>query len=89
MAPDSSQCGNDEAEIIYPRLERVRFHNLRHTAVTVLGEAGLPDRTIMAQVGHISPEMLQTYCHIRRQASNAAAAAVANSNAAVRNADGR
>jgi integrase len=67
---------NDEDEVIYSRLERVRFHDLRHTAVTVMAEAGLPDRTIMAQVGHISPEMLQTYSHIRRQALNAAAAAL-------------
>jgi len=30
----------------------------------------------MAQVGHISPQMMKTYSHIRRQASNAAAAAL-------------
>lgn len=28
----------------------------------------------MAQVGHISPEMIKHYSHIRRQALNAAAA---------------
>ena len=37
-------------------------------------EAGLPDQTIMAQVGHISPEMIKHYSHIRRHALNAAAA---------------
>jgi hypothetical protein len=41
-----------------------------------MAEAGLPDQTIMAQVGHISPEMMKTYSHIRRQALNAAAAAL-------------
>jgi integrase len=61
--------------LIYPNLERVRFHD-RHTAVTVMAEAGLPDQTIMAQVGHISPEMMKTYSHIRRQALNVAAAAL-------------
>ena len=30
----------------------------------------------MAQVGHISPEMIKHYSHIRRQALNAAAAAL-------------
>jgi len=30
----------------------------------------------MAQVGHISPQMMKTYSHIRRQAFNAAAAAL-------------
>ena len=59
---------------IYPNLLTVRFHDLRHTAITVMAEAGLPDQTIMAQVGHISPEMIKPYSHIRRQALNAAAA---------------
>ncbi|CAN5669017.1 hypothetical protein BH20ACI3_BH20ACI3_24480 [soil metagenome] len=67
---------NDEGEIIYPALEGLRFHDLRHTAVTVMAEAGLPDATIMAQVGHISPQMLKTYSHVRRLALNAAAAAL-------------
>jgi integrase len=67
---------NDQGEVIYPNLETVRFHDLRHTAVTVMAEKGLPDQTIMAQVGHISPDMMKTYSHIRRQALNAAAAAL-------------
>jgi integrase len=29
-------------KIIYPGLESGRFHDLRHTAVTVLAEKGLP-----------------------------------------------
>lgn len=53
-----------------------RFHDLRHTAVTVMAEKGLPEQTIMAQVGHISPQMMKTYSHIRRLALNAAAAAL-------------
>jgi integrase len=60
--------------VIYPNLLTVRFHDLRHTAITVMAEAGLPDQIIMAQVGHISPEMIKRYSHIRRQALNAAAA---------------
>ena len=59
-----------------PRLQAVRFHDLRHTAVTTMAEKGLPDQTIMAQVGHVSPQMLKTYSHIRRQALNVAAEAL-------------
>jgi integrase len=55
---------------------QVRFHDLRHTAVTMMAEKGLPDLTIMAQVGHVSPAMMKTYSHIRRQALNQAAAAL-------------
>jgi integrase len=55
---------------------KARFHDLRHTAVTTMAEKGLPDLTIMAQVGHVSPAMMKTYSHIRRQALNLAAAAL-------------
>ena len=41
-----------------------------------MAERGLPDQTIMAQVGHISPQMMKTYSHIRRLALNEAAAAL-------------
>jgi integrase len=41
-----------------------------------MAEKGLPEQTIMAQVGHVSPQMMKTYSHIRRQALNAAAAAL-------------
>ena len=54
----------------------VRFHDGRHTAITTLAEKGLPDWVIQAQVGHVAPEMMKTYSHIRRQALNEAAAAL-------------
>jgi len=63
-----------EGEVIYPGLQAIRFHDLRYTAFTTMAEKGLPEQTIMAQVGHISPQMMKTYSHIRRQALNAAAA---------------
>jgi hypothetical protein len=54
----------------------VRFHDGRHTAITTLAEKGLPDWVIQAQMGHVAPEMMKTYSHIRRQALNKAAAAL-------------
>ena len=33
------EARNDEGEVIYPGIEGVRFHDLRHTAVTVMAEA--------------------------------------------------
>jgi hypothetical protein len=56
-------------------LTHVRFHDGRHTAITTLAEKRLPDWVIQAQVGHIAPEMMKTYSHIRREALNQAAAA--------------
>jgi hypothetical protein len=39
-------------------------------------EAGLPDATIRAQVGHISAQVAKCYSHIRRQELNRAAEAL-------------
>jgi len=54
----------------------VRFHDGRHTAITTLAEKGLPDWVIQAQAGHVAPERMKTYSHIRRQALNQAADAL-------------
>ena len=39
-------------------LKGLRFHDLRHQAITELCEAGLSDMTIMGIAGHVSKEML-------------------------------
>jgi len=57
-------------------LPNVRFHDGRHTALTRLAEAGQPDWVIQALMGHVSPAMMKTYSHVRRQALDAAAAAL-------------
>jgi hypothetical protein len=41
-----------------------------------VAEKGQPDWVIQAQLGHVSPAMMKTYSHIRRQALDAAAAAL-------------
>ena len=33
---------DEEGEVIYPGLQTIRFHDLRHTAVTTMAEKGLP-----------------------------------------------
>lgn len=67
---------SEQGDVIYPNLQAVRFHDLRHTAVTTMAEKGVPEQTIMAQVGHVSPQMMKTYSHVRRLALNAAADAL-------------
>ena len=57
-------------------LSGVRFHDGRHTAITTLAEKGMPDWVIQAQVGHVAPQMMKTYSHIRRQALKEAANAL-------------
>jgi integrase len=44
------------------------FHCLRHTAVTLLKEAGVPAPVVMELVGHDSAQMSQHYTHVGQDA---------------------
>jgi integrase len=52
--------------------ERLRFHDLRHQAITELAEGGAADATIEALAGHMSREMLEHYSHVRMAAKRSA-----------------
>lgn len=51
---------------------KLRFHDLRHTAVTALAESGASDETVMSISGHLSRAMMEHYSHIRQAAKRAA-----------------
>ncbi len=53
-------------------LPTLRFHDLRHHAITELAESQASDQTIMAIAGHVSPRMLAHYSHIRMEAKRQA-----------------
>jgi len=53
-------------------LAGLRFHDLRHHAITELAEHGEADLTIMSIAGHISRRMLEHYSHIRMDAKRQA-----------------
>jgi len=53
-------------------LRGLRFHDLRHTVVTRLLEAGEPDHVVESITGHLSRRMLEHYSHIRLTAKRAA-----------------
>jgi integrase len=44
------------------------FHSLRHTAVSLLKDAGVPDAVVMALVGHESAAVSHRYTHVGREA---------------------
>ena len=46
----------------------LRFHDLRHQAITELAESQASDQTIMSIAGHVSPRMLAHYSHVRVEA---------------------
>jgi integrase len=54
----------------------MRFHDLRHTAITKLAESGAGDETIMSIAGHVSRTMLSRYAHIRTEAKRNALEAI-------------
>lgn len=46
----------------------LRFHDLRHQAITEMAEGGASDATMMAVAGHMSRRMLEHYSHVRMAA---------------------
>jgi integrase len=52
------------------------FHSLRHTAVSLLKNAGIPEAVVMELVGHDSKQMSAHYTHVGREALEKAAAAL-------------
>ena len=54
----------------------VSFHSLRHTAVSLLKDAGIPEAVVIEMVGHDSEQMSAHYTHVGREALEKAAAAL-------------
>ena len=56
----------------------LRFHDLRHHAITELAESQASDQTVMAIAGHVSPRMLAHYSHVRLEAKRNALEAISS-----------
>jgi integrase len=56
----------------------LRFHDLRHHAITELAESQASDQIVMAIAGHVSPKMLAHYSHVRMDAKRRALDALAS-----------
>ena len=54
----------------------IRSYDFRHTAVTRMLEAGVPEETIRAVCGHVSGQMIRRYSHIRMQSKMLAVQAI-------------
>ena len=81
LQPPADVCQNlecnQEIKGIKSPLAGLRFHDLRHCAITKLAESQASDQTIMSIAGHVSREMLEHYSHIRMAAKRAALDAIA------------
>jgi integrase len=58
------------------RGSQLSYHGLRHTAVTLLKDAGIPQATVQELIGHDSEQMSALYTHVGRDALEKAAAAL-------------
>ena len=67
----NARCAADIKDVKSP-LAGLRFHDLRHHAITELAESQASDSTIMALAGHVSRKMLDHYSHIRQDAKREA-----------------
>jgi len=68
---ENRECKADIRNIKSPT-DGLRFHDLRHHAITELAESQASDQTVMAIAGHVSPKMLAHYSHVRMQAKRKA-----------------
>jgi integrase len=69
--PGKTCCNEDcktDISKVKSSTEGLRFHDLRHHAITELAESKASDQTIMAIAGHVSPKMLAHYSHVRLEA---------------------
>jgi len=57
-------------------VSELSFHSLRHTAVSLLKDAGIPQAVVQELVGHDSVQMSQQYTHVGIEALQKAAAAL-------------
>ncbi len=71
-----AECGADISKVKSP-IAGLRFHDLRHHAITELAESQASDRTIMSIAGHVSQRMLAHYSHVRIEAKRKALDALA------------
>ena len=85
-------CANDKCKTNIEKLKSplhgLRFHDLRHHAITELAESQASERTIMAIAGHVSPKMLDHYSHVRIQAKREALDALSGKQSARANREG-
>jgi integrase len=58
------------------QLRGLRFHDLRHTAITKLAESEASDQTIMSIADHLDRAMLEHHSHIRATAKRKAVEAI-------------
>ena len=83
-ACSNQKCKADIHKVISPTAG-LRFHDLRHHAITELAEGQASEQTIRSIAGHVSVKMLEHYSHIRMDAKRKALDALSQRSARAAN----
>lgn len=65
---ENRELSTEEREAI-AAFQGLRFHDLRHTFISLMGERGVPLQIVQAMVGHMSSAMVRYYTHISNRAA--------------------
>jgi integrase len=76
LRPAYQRPGAGTPRSVRHRMNPLTFHSLRHTAVSLLKDAGIPQATVQELVGHSSVQMSELYTHVGSEALQRAAAAL-------------
>ena len=75
LRPKQNHQGRGIGRAAKRAASELSFHSLRHTAVSLLKDAGIPQATVMELVGHSSVQMSQRYTHVGIESLQRAASA--------------
>jgi integrase len=64
LRPPPDRSGTGKGRSGRRTKNEISFHSLRHTAVTLLKDAGIPEAVVMELVGHDSQQMSAHYTHV-------------------------
>lgn len=78
LRPKESHSSKGKGRDVARESKGLSFHCLRHTAVSLLKEAGIPASVVQELVGHDSAQMSEHYTHTGMEALTRAAEAMPN-----------
>jgi integrase len=76
LRPKQNHQGRGIGRAAKRAASELSFHSLRHTAVSLLKDAGIPQAVVQELIGHESAQMSALYTHVGREALERAAAAL-------------
>jgi site-specific recombinase XerD len=74
--PHAARKKTSQGRSVRRMASELSFHSLRHTAVSLLKDAGIPQAVVQELIGHRSAEMSALYTHVGQEALRKATSAL-------------